>query len=141
MAATVEVHKGGRLRLHVKDISNVNNTFKIPANFRIEFVYAIIITEIIEGTNLHGIEMKNSTPLSILKSSPHYISGPVGTFIDLSPRINRQLLAYSETSPADNEITISHYVVTNTTGSGYNTAVSSSWTARYKLIIGLESII
>jgi hypothetical protein len=151
MAANVAVHKGGRLRLHISSLSNSNNTFKIPANFRIEYVYAIITTTIADASTLHGIEMKMATTTdteagifssstSILKASPHYISGVEGTFIDLTPRINRKLFAYSESSPLDYTVTVSQYVVTKSNGAGYTNA-ASSWNASYKIIIGLESII
>jgi hypothetical protein len=153
MAANVAVHKGGRLRLYIDSIGTTggNNTFKIPANFRIEYVYAIITTEITNATTLHGIEMTMTTTtdaeagifsssISILKSSPHYISGAIGTFIDLTPRINRRLFSYNESSPADYTVTVSQYEVTKSNGAGYSSS-AVTWTAQYKLIIGLESII
>jgi len=147
--ATVTVHKGGRLKLHIENINfSTNNTFLIPANFRIEYLYAIITTTIVDASTLHGIDLSVSTPLdteagtyyitSILKASPHYISGVVGSFFDLTTRVNRKLFSYDIETIADKEVTITGKLITRSSGAITDVTTGD---APYKLIIGLESII
>jgi len=142
MAANVVVHKGGRLKLHVDSLSNTNNTFKIPSNFRIEYVYLIFTSTIssLQGIDLTIVPTVDSesgsygSSLSILKEIPFYFSGASGSFVDLTPRVNKKLFDYNETTSTGYDVTVISYVSNLTTPDG-------TWTAPFKIIVGLESII
>jgi len=140
MASTVSVKKGGRLRLHVTDLSDStsgatpsvfisNGAFTVSAGMRIEFMYIQIITDMTSyeaGFDL--LQELGVTDLTVLKTAPFYIGGTGGTvdtIYDITPYLN--LRTFSTTADAIFNVKLSGQV--------------ASQLSKFKLIIGLETIL
>jgi hypothetical protein len=162
MAATIDVRKGGRLRLHVSGMATPTATgqhtvdnittfeyFTVPVGFRIEYLYAVITADIATGSE-QGISLVTSSAIdsgaipaltNILKVDKFFISGTLGTssiattFIDMTPQLNLRTFCVNPLSTTGDAV-IRIITYNNATPSVITTATPS-----YKLIVGLETIL
>lgn len=118
--ATIDVRRGGRLRIHITNLSASNNTFNILSGMRIEYAY-LVNTGTIWNDSL---DIKIGGTTSILSVSPIPFSfSSVNDTYELSPFINIDFFSIT----TDTSLTVS---LTN-----------PSNLANIKLILGLETIL
>lgn len=119
--ATVDVRKGGRLRIHVTNLSASNNTFKILAGMRIEYAYLINTSA---STWNNSLDLKMDGTTSILSVSPlPFKFTAINQFYELTPFINIDFFSMI----ADQSLTVS--------------TLDLGDLSKIKLILGLETIL
>lgn len=161
MAATVDTHKGGRIRIHVSGLTSNSSTaalnstniltydyFSIPYGFRIEYAYIVLTSDIpvgseqgigfylrdyVDGASDVTAAFPTLTP--ILKVDKYFIGpGTSGSFYDITPHINIRTFCVSTTATTHIDANVA--IVTYNAGGNL-----PGGTPNYKLIIGLEAIL